>query len=130
MTNFIPVFPLELVVYPGETVNLHIFEPRYKQLIQEYSANGKPFGIPVIIDQQPKEFGASVVVSEVVERYEDGSMDIRVTGQKVFRILELIKQVPDKMYSGAIVTYLSYDTVHYPDHMRDLFIKIQELYKR
>jgi Lon protease-like protein len=129
MTNFIPVFPLELVVYPGETVNLHIFEPRYKQLIQEYSANGKPFGIPVIIDQQPKEFGASVVVSEVVERYEDGTMDIRVTGQKVFRILELIKQIPDKLYSGAIVSYLSYDPVHYPDHMKDLFIKIQELYK-
>lgn len=129
MTNFIPVFPLELVVYPGETVNLHIFEPRYKQLIQEYSANGKPFGIPVIIDQQPKEFGASVIVSEVVERYEDGTMDIRVKGQKVFRILELIKQIPDKLYSGAIVSYLEFDTVHYPDHMKDLFIKIQELYK-
>ena len=47
MTNFIPIFPLSIVVYPGEELNLHIFEPRYKQLITEsYQAN-RSFGIPV-----------------------------------------------------------------------------------
>ena len=44
MTNFIPIFPLNLVVYPGEKLNLHIFEPRYKQLIRECHANGNPLG--------------------------------------------------------------------------------------
>ncbi|MFX7140708.1 LON peptidase substrate-binding domain-containing protein, partial [Acinetobacter baumannii] len=45
MINFIPIFPLSIVVFPGETLNLHIFEPRYRQLIQECFAEQKPFGI-------------------------------------------------------------------------------------
>jgi Lon protease-like protein len=46
MTNFVPIFPLSIVVYPGETLNLHIFEPRYKQLIADCFANKKPFRDP------------------------------------------------------------------------------------
>src|SRR6187455_311175 len=50
MTNFIPIFPLGIVVFPGENLNLHIFEPRYKQLIKECFEQKKPFGIPPVID--------------------------------------------------------------------------------
>ena len=52
MTNFIPIFPLGLVVYPREPLHLHIFEPRYRQLINECLQSGKPFGIPVVIDKK------------------------------------------------------------------------------
>src|SRR6266576_3115219 len=52
MTNFIPIFPLGIVVYPGEDLNLHIFEPRYKQLINECHAGKKPFGIPTVIENK------------------------------------------------------------------------------
>jgi Lon protease-like protein len=105
MTNFIPIFPLALVVYPGEEVNLHIFEPRYRQLIQECVAQKKPFGIPVVVNNELKELGTLVEVLEVKKMYEDGKMDISTRGIKVFRLLEVIKEVPDKLYSGAIVTY-------------------------
>src|ERR1700760_373670 len=105
MTNFIPVFPLGIVVYPGETVNLHIFEPRYKQLVSECHSEGKPFGIPTVLDNRLNEMGTLVKITEVVRQYENGEMDIRAQGQSVFRILELIKAVPDKLYSGAIVNY-------------------------
>jgi Lon protease-like protein len=105
MTNFIPVFPLGIVVYPGETVNLHIFEPRYKQLVSECHAEGKPFGIPTVIDNRLNEMGTLVQITELVKQYENGEMDIRTQGVRVFRMLELIKTVPDKLFSGAIVNY-------------------------
>ena len=57
MTNFIPIFPLAIVVYPGEDLNLHIFEPKYKQLINECFEQKKPFGIPVVIDNKMNELG-------------------------------------------------------------------------
>jgi uncharacterized protein len=105
MTNFIPVFPLGIVVYPGESLNLHIFEPRYKQLINECHAEGKPFGIPVIIDNKLNEIGTLVRITEMVKVYDNGEMDIKTQGLQVFRVLEMIKLVPDKLYSGAIVNY-------------------------
>jgi hypothetical protein len=105
MTNFIPVFPLGIVVYPGENVNLHIFEPRYKQLVNECHSESKPFGIPAVLENRLNEMGTLVMITEMVKQYENGEMDIRVQGQRVFRILELIKTVPDKLFSGAIVNY-------------------------
>lgn len=105
MTNFIPIFPLELVVYPGEKLNLHIFEPRYKQLIGESVKLKKPFGVPAVVNKKLNEMGTLVEVTEVVEEYKDGEMDIKTKGVKVFRMLEVIKEVPEKLYSGAIVNY-------------------------
>jgi len=105
MTNFIPIFPLGLVVYPGERLNLHIFEPRYKQLIRECVEQQKPFGIPAVIEQQLCETGTLVRVREVSKIYEDGKMDIKTEGTSVFKILEIVKEIPEKLYSGAIVNY-------------------------
>ncbi len=105
MTNFIPIFPLGIVVYPGEDLNLHIFEPRYKQLINECKEMKKPFGIPTVIDSHVNEIGTLVELVEITKEYDNGEMDIKTRGTKVFRILETLKDVPDKLYSGAIVTY-------------------------
>jgi Lon protease-like protein len=105
MTNFIPIFPLSIVVYPGESLNLHIFEPRYKQLINECYADAKPFGIPAIINDKLNEMGTLVRITEIANVSENGEMDIKTKGTDIFRILEVIKKVPDKLYSGAIVNY-------------------------
>ena len=105
MTNFIPIFPLNIVVYPDENLNLHIFEPRYKQLINECNETKKPFGIPVVIDNKVQEFGTLLEIVEVSKEYESGEMDIKTKGIKVFRMLEQIKDIPEKLYSGAIVSY-------------------------
>ena len=128
MTNFIPIFPLGLVVYPGESLNLHIFEPRYKQLIQECHAAKKPFGIPTVINNKLQEFGAMVEIDELTKIYDNGEMDIKTKGLKIFRILELIKEIPDKMYSGAIVTYPDNYGYSNPDTMRKLMTSIRELH--
>jgi len=105
MINFIPIFPLGIVVYPGEELNLHIFESRYIQLIGECAASGKPFGIPVVVKNHLSELGTLVDIKEVTTKYDNGELDIKTKGNKVFRILEVIKEVPDKLYSGAIVNY-------------------------
>ncbi len=105
MTNFIPVFPLGIVVYPGEKLHLHIFEPRYKQLINDCKESGKPFGIPTVINNKVSDMGTLVTLKEIVQTYDNGEMDIRTEGLEVFRILEIIKSVPDKLYNGAIVNY-------------------------
>lgn len=105
MTNFIPIFPLSIIVYPGESLNLHIFEPRYKQLISECYKENKPFGIPAVINNKMNEIGTLVKIVEIVNVTENGEMDIRTEGTSVFRVLEIIKTIPDKLYSGAIVNY-------------------------
>lgn len=105
MINFIPIFPLSIVAYPGEDLNLHIFEPRYKQLINECYADNKPFGIPAVVNDQVKELGTLMEIKEIVNVEANGEMDIRTKGQKVFRILETIPQVQEKLYSAAIVNY-------------------------
>lgn len=105
MTNFIPIFPLSIVIYPGEKVHLHIFEPRYKQLITECHESKKPFGVPAVVNNRMEEMGTLVQITDIVQVYENGEMDIKTQGLRVFRILEVIKSVPDKLYSGAIVNY-------------------------
>lgn len=105
MTNFIPIFPLGIVVYPGEELNLHIFEPRYKQLILDCKESKKLFGIPAVIDNKMREMGTLMELVEITTQYDNGEMDIKTRGVKVFRTLELVKSIPDKLYSGAIVNY-------------------------
>ncbi len=105
MTNFIPLFPLNIVVYPGEQLNLHIFEPRYKQLIQECFQDKKPFGIPTVLQGQISEMGTLVDILSIEKEHENGEMDIKTTGVKVFTLLEIIKDIPNKLFMGGIVTY-------------------------
>lgn len=129
MTNFIPIFPLGIVVYPSENLNLHIFEPRYKQLISECQEQKKPFGIPTIIENKLQEFGSLVEILEVSKLHDNGEMDIKTRGIRVFRILELIKDIPDKLYSGAIVNYPDTFEQGNPELMRKVMQSIRELHE-
>lgn len=104
--NLLPLFPLQLVLFPGEQLKLHIFEPRYKQLVAECVVTGQTFGIPTYFDKRVTEFGTEAVVREVYATYDSGEMDIRVEGQRVFHLERFVKQVPGKLYSGGDVTWL------------------------
>ncbi len=129
MTNFIPIFPLSIIVFPGEKLNLHIFEPRYRQLITECYANKKPFGIPAVINNELKELGTLIEIAEIKKMYDDGKMDITTNGVKVFRMLEQIKELPEKLYSGAIVSYPGDENDGNRLLMQKVIRSIQELHK-
>ena len=108
MTKFLPIFPLDIVVYPGQHLNLHIYEPRYKQLINECKTEGKTFGIPSVFKETLNEYGTEMELLEISEVYDNGEMDIKTNGLKIFRIMEVLREVPEKLYSAAIVVHLAY----------------------
>lgn len=103
MNEIIPIFPLELVVYPEEALRLHIFEPRYKQLINEIADSKEHFGIPSVVNKHMGGLGTMMELEEITGVDENGEMDIKTRGREIFRIAELVKLVPGKLYSGARV---------------------------
>ncbi len=82
------LFPLGIVVLPGELTPLHIFEPRYRELVGEAVDNETPFGILLTDDEGLREVGTSVRVTEVVERFEDGRFVVMVEGGERFRVVK------------------------------------------
>lgn len=129
MTNFIPIFPLEIVVFPGENLHLHIFEPRYKQLINDcYTAN-KPFGIPTVLKNGIAEMGTLVSITEISKVYDDGKMDVKTKGLQVFSILEVIKELPNKLYYGAIVNYPFNQTNQLTHTVEKLMEQIKKMHR-
>ncbi len=100
----LPMFPLQLVVFPGEDLNLHIFEPRYRELLADCEEEGISFGIPPFIDNAIMEVGTEVELVEVARRYPNGELDIRTRGTGVFKIDTFFHQFPGKLYAGAEVT--------------------------
>jgi Lon protease-like protein len=87
--NEIGLFPLGLVLLPAELAPLHIFEPRYQELIGESLEQGIPFGIVYADDDGLRQVGTLATVSDVTERFEDGRLNIVVEGGERFRLLEL-----------------------------------------
>jgi Lon protease-like protein len=85
----LPIFELPVVLLPGELMPLHIFEERYKRMIGHCLEEDEPFGIVFRDDDgSAQRIGCTAQVTEVLERFEDGRMDIVVTGGEPFRVLE------------------------------------------
>ena len=89
-----PLFPLGLVLIPGEVVPLHIFEERYKQMIGECLDEQREFGIVWLSDDGLKLVGCSAEITQLLERMEDGRMNILVQGSRPFKLLRRIDDMP------------------------------------
>ena len=100
------MFPLQAVVFPGEQMRLHIFEPRYQQLIAECESNGITFGIPCYLQGGVAEIGTEMRLLQVFNRYPDGETDILTEGVGVFRLQRFVKDVPGKLYSAGEIERL------------------------
>jgi len=96
-------FPLQIVVFPGEEVRLHVFEPRYRQLIAEVLESGDTFCIPPVIDKEVSDTGTEIRLSRMAHRYEDGRMDIIVQGVAALEVLDFYPEVIGKLYPGGPV---------------------------
>jgi Lon protease-like protein len=104
--NFLPLFPLNLVVFPHEDLNLHIFEPRYRQLIDECLDEKKTFGIPSFVNSKLLGYGTEVKVKLLSKRYGDGRMDIKTKGIRIFRIVDFQNPANGKLYAGGEVIFI------------------------
>ena len=89
-----PLFPLGLVLLPQELVPLHIFEERYKLMISECMEQGSEFGIVWLGDDGLRDIGCSARIERVIETFEDGRLNILVVGDKPFRMLRRIDDMP------------------------------------
>ncbi len=106
MRYFLPLFPLNLVVFPQERLNLHIFEPRYKDLIQDCLDSGSHFAIPAYVTSKI-EYGTEMEIAEIVKKYEDGRMDIRIIAHGIIKVIQFSNPWPDKKYAGGQVEPLA-----------------------
>ncbi|MEO1012621.1 MAG: LON peptidase substrate-binding domain-containing protein [Bacteroidota bacterium] len=113
----LPLFPLRSVFFPGETVPLHIFEERYRQLIHDCKNEAVTFGIPVYI-YDGVAFGTEVQLVEIVTTYGGGEMDVVCVARQVFKIITFDQEMEGKLYAGGIVEFL--------DNLRDADTKMKK----
>jgi len=85
--SLIPLFPLDVVLFPGTPLPLHIFEPRYKEMIGECLTQQRPFGVVRALEQGLAEVGCTAEIITVVKEYADGRLDIVTEGRKRFELL-------------------------------------------
>jgi Lon protease-like protein len=100
----IPLFPLNVVLYPGATLPLHIFEPRYKLMIHHCLTHNREFGVILAGEKGVATIGCTAAITQKLKDYDDGRMDILTQGRTVFRALNLLHE---KDYHEALVEFLS-----------------------
>jgi Lon protease-like protein len=122
-----PLFPLALVLLPHEVVPLHIFEQRYKLMIGECIEDEHEFGIVWLSDSGLKDVGCSAVVTEVVDRLDDGRMNILVTGARPFRLMRRIDDMP---YPAGDIELLDEDGASAPDVAEEAHARYADLVER
>ena len=109
MTEKLALFPLQLVVFPGETLNLHIFEARYQQLVRDAEVNRITFAVPTVINGSLRPVATELTLVEIARQYPTGESDIRAVGGRVFFLEEFWKIMPGKLYPGSFARELSVD---------------------
>jgi Lon protease-like protein len=89
MAPLLPLFPLELVLLPGAPLPLHIFEPRYREMISECLEHNRNFGVLRAKEESIAEVGCTAEIIAVTKKYPDGRMDIVTQGRERFEVLQL-----------------------------------------
>jgi Lon protease-like protein len=102
----IPLFPLDLVLFPGMLLPLHIFEPRYKLMIGACLAEKLEFGMILASEKGITTVGCTAEIIETLKKHPDGRMDILTEGRTVFTLIELLNEKP---YHEGIIEYLPED---------------------
>jgi Lon protease-like protein len=116
--DLLGLFPLGIVLLPGEVVPLHIFEERYKLLVQELMDGGE-FGIILADDDGARECGCTARVAELVEEMDDGRMNIIVEGGRRFRVADLRPpDDPSAEYLSGVVEYFDDEDAEAPEQLR------------
>jgi Lon protease-like protein len=106
LSSLLPLFPLDVVLLPGAPLPLHVFEPRYKEMIGECLEHKQPFGVLRAKDGEVAEIGCTAEILNVVKKYDDGRMDIITLGRQRFEVMQVH---PERAFLQAEVFYLRDD---------------------
>jgi Lon protease-like protein len=87
--SLLPLFPLDVVLLPGTPLPLHIFEPRYKEMIRECLEGNAPFGVVRALEEGIAQIGCTAEIVSVTKEYPDGRMDLVAQGHQRFEVLHL-----------------------------------------
>jgi hypothetical protein len=120
--KILPFFPLNISLLPGEDIPLRIFEPRYKQLINECIGERRNFGIPFIRNAEIQPFGIECKVKKLVARNLRGEMVIVIVGISNFEVKSYNQILPGKLYGGGTIYPISDDRPVCRDKLRKLLI--------
>lgn len=101
----IPMFPLNIVLLPGETTKLYIYEDRYRQLVDDCLDNDASFGIPFIEHGEVQKYGCEVKINRILKTYENGAMDILIEAKAVFKLIIFTEVLKPKLYGAGLIEY-------------------------
>ena len=127
----IPIFPLQLIVFPGEELNLHIFEKKYLELFRDLkNQEALYFGIPPVVDNKINAFGTRLILTNIVKTYPSGEMDVSTKGLDAFKVTNVLEQTTEKLYTYAEVEVLannqSYNFLQF-EELKELYLAFQAL---
>jgi len=127
MSRTLPLFPLNLVAFPFQNLNLHIFEPRYKELIADCIEENSTFAIPSYVKNKV-EYGTEMEIREVSKKYDDGRFDIKTRGIRIIKVLKMDNPFKDKKYAVGSIEEIS--NKNNPDIImkEEIFEAVQEMY--
>jgi ATP-dependent Lon protease len=127
--RLLPLFPLNLVAFPGEKLNLHIFEPRYRELVRDCFTEGLTFGITPYLDNAVQELGTEMRLLSVEKTHAGGEMDIKTQAVSIFRVQKFFRQAPGKLYAAGQVEDVVQDEE--PDLVlrQQIARQVRQLYK-
>lgn len=128
MTYSLAQFPLQLVVFPGEEIPLHIFEPRYRDLVSDCEKEGIAFGITPMIDGNLQEIGTSMVLESIKKRYPDGRLDISLLATHCYQVERYHVTSETKSYGTALVSDLTIKGNPDPGYELQIKALMEELY--
>jgi Lon protease-like protein len=103
LSSILPLFPLDVVLLPGAPLPLHIFEPRYKEMIGECLERNEVFGVIRAKEGRVAEIGCTAEIVTVTKKYEDGRMDIVTMGRERFEVMQVNQE---RLFLQAEVAYL------------------------
>lgn len=118
-------FPLNLILLPGEEIPLRIFEPRYKQLINESLEYSLPFGIPYIDSKNGiTRIGSEVEIINMAGRNANEDMVINIKGKALFKTIDYFPTLPNKLYGGTVSEPLNIDFI---TNNPEIVVKVKKL---
>lgn len=126
--QFLPLFPLNVVAFPGEQLNLHIFEPRYKQLIAEIAEKNGTFGIPLFVNGRVAEYGTEMQLTTIEKVHPNGEIDIKTKGLRVFKMLNFFAKTPNKLYPSGMVEFIDDVDNHCEEIQLTIILELQKMY--